>query len=476
MPRISLVGSIPRSITAIDVSVASDELDRLSPEQARAAAFAGFEGKVGQVLALAGPVDEPVTVLVGIGARIECTDETLRNAAAAYVRAVGRHQAVACTLAENAEPASLQAVVEGLGLASYSYTALKSAPTPDLLRKVNVVARGAGRKAAFDRAIATVEAVLFARDLINEPGGSLTPAAFAERAVERARAVGLKATVWDERRIARQRFGGLLAVNKGSTHPPRFVVVDYLPAGRPVGSVGLVGKGITFDSGGLSLKTGTGMMTMKIDMAGGAAVLGAVSLLPALASRTAATAYIPLTDNMISGDAQRPGDVYAARNGKTVEVLNTDAEGRLVLADALSWASEQKHDALVDIATLTGAVSAALGTSYAGVMGTDDALLARIEAAASATGEKLWRLPLPPEYRAQLDSPVADLKNIGSGAYGGALIAGLFLKEFVPAGQAWGHIDLGMSAMSESDDGVIAKGGTGFGVRLLANLVANWST
>jgi leucyl aminopeptidase len=213
---------------------------------------------------------------------------------------------------------------------------------------------------------------------------------------------------------------------------------------------------------------------MKIDMAGGAAVVGALSLLPALDCRTAATAYIPLTDNMISGDAQRPGDVFTARNGRTVEVLNTDAEGRLVLADALSWAAEQSHDALVDIATLTGSVSAALGTSYAGLMGTDDGLLARVEAAASSTGEKLWRLPLPAEYRSQLDSPVADLKNIGGGTFGGALVAGLFLKEFV-GDRPWAHIDLGMSAMSEADDGVLTKGGTGFGVRLLAELVSTWA-
>ena len=477
MSRITLAGSIPRSITAIDVPVSAEDLGALPPERARAANFAGFEAKVGQTLALPGPVDEPVTVLVGLGNRAEIVDDTYRKAAAAYVRAVSRHQSVACTLAEQAEDSlgALGAVVEGLGLASYRYTAQKWAPTPDPLRKITVLAKGAGAKAAFERALAAVDAVCFARDLINEPGGTLTPVAFAERAVERAKATGLKISVWDERRIARQRFGGLLAVNKGSTHPPRFVVIDYVPESKPVGSIGLIGKGITFDSGGLSLKTGAGMMTMKIDMAGGAAVLGALSLLPAYGSRTAATAYIPLTDNMVNGDAQRPGDVFVARNGKTVEVLNTDAEGRLVLADALSWASEQKHDALVDIATLTGAVSAALGTSYAGLMGSEDSLLERVERAAGVTGEKVWRLPLATEYRSQLDSPVADLKNIAGGAYGGALIAGLFLKEFVRAGLPWAHIDLGMSAMSEADDGVIVKGGTGFGVRSLARLVTDWA-
>ena len=182
---------------------------------------------------------------------------------------------------------------------------------------------------------------------------------------------------------------------------------------------------------------------------------------------------MPLTDNMINGDAFRPGDVFRARNGKTVEVLNTDAEGRLVLADALSIAAEAEPDAIIDIATLTGAVSAALGIGYAGVMGTDDDVVARLEAASGRTGEKIWKLPLPAEYRTQLDSTVADLKNIGSGPFGGALTAGLFLKEFVGS-VPWAHIDLGMAAMSEVDEGMTVKGATGFGVRLLADTVTNW--
>jgi leucyl aminopeptidase len=301
----------------------------------------------------------------------------------------------------------------------------------------------------------------------------MLPAVFAERAKAAATAAGLTVTVWDEKRIAKEKLGGLLAVNQGSTHPPRFLMVSYTPKAKPTGSIALVGKGITFDSGGLSIKTGAGMMTMKVDMAGGAAVVGAMTLLGVLGCTKSVTAYVPLTDNMINGDAFRPGDVFRARNGKTVEVLNTDAEGRLVLADALSLAAEAKPDAIIDIATLTGAVSAALGVGYAGIMGNDDGVAARLEAASARTGEKVWRLPLPPEYRSQLDSTVADLKNIGAGPYGGALTAGLFLAEFVDS-VPWGHIDLGMSAMSETDDGLVTKGATGFGVRLLADTVVNW--
>ncbi len=215
------------------------------------------------------------------------------------------------------------------------------------------------------------------------------------------------------------------------------------------------------------------MMTMKIDMAGGAAVLGAMSALGAMGTTAVVTAYIPLTDNMINGDASRPGDVFTARNGKTVEVLNTDAEGRLVLADALSLAAEKKPDAIIDIATLTGSVTAALGAGYAGLMGTDDHVLGQIQSASAGTGEKVWHLPLPDEYRKKLESVVADLRNIGSTPYAGALTAGLFLSEFV-GDVPWAHIDLGMSAMSDQDNGIITKGGTGFGVRLLVETCARW--
>lgn len=476
MASLSLSSRLPKSATAYDIAVASDELDGLSPDTARTAELAGFTGKVGQTLVLSGPASEAVRVLVGIGESGEVDAEVLRRAAAAYVRSVPKHKAVACTLAE--EPTTMSSieaigpVAEGLGLASYSYRQFKNDEAPTL-RKVSVVARGAGTKAAFTQASAIVEAVKLARDLVNEPGGSLTPVAFAAKAKEVAKNSGLKLQVWDEKRIVRERLGGVQAVNQGSTHPPRFLKIDYVPTGKSTGTVALVGKGITFDSGGLSIKSGAGMMTMKIDMAGGAVVLGAMSTLAALKVKASVTAYIPLTDNMINGDAFRPGDVFRARNGKTVEVLNTDAEGRLVLADALSLASEKKPDAIFDIATLTGSVSAALGSKIAGVMGTDQDLIDRLESSAAQTGEKVWQLPLPDEYRKQLDSNVADLKNIGAGPFGGALVAGLFLREFV-ADVPWAHIDLGISAEADSDDGVITKGASGVGVRLLAEMLRTW--
>lgn len=476
MASISLSARLPKSATAYDVPVASDELESLSPDLQRSAQLNGFSGNAGQTLVLAGPNDGPIRVLVGLGKRASMDLESLRNSAAAYVRSVSTHKAVGCTLAENpgtlASVDAIGAVVEGLALASYSYRQFKTGDAPTL-RKVSVVASGAGVKVAFTKAHSIVNAVSLARDLVNEPGGSLTPLAFATKAKEVAKASGLKIQVWDEKRIARERLGGVLAVNQGSTHPPRFLKIDYVPTAKPTASVALVGKGITFDSGGLSIKTGAGMMSMKIDMTGGAVVLGAMSTLADLKVKVAVTAYIPLTDNMINGDALRPGDVFTARNGKTVEVLNTDAEGRLVLADALSVAAEKKPDAILDIATLTGSVSAALGTKISGIMGTDQEVLDRLEAAGGVTGETVWQLPLPTKYRKQLDSNVADLKNIGNGPFGGALVAGLFLKEFV-ADVPWAHIDLGLSADSDSNDGVIVKGGTGVGVRLLVETLRSW--
>ena len=474
----TLSSTVPKSATAVDVPVSTGGLDALGEDLARTCELQGFKGEVGQTLIVATSASEPLQVLVGIGDESDLDVHALRAAAAAFVRAAGTHQAVATTLIDatgDLAPAdALRAIVEGAALGSYRYLALKSDPKATL-RKVSVVARFKGAKAAFASAKALVDGVMLARDLGNEPGGSLVPTAFVAKAREVAKATGLKVTVWDEKRIAKERLGGMQFVNKGSDHPARLLMLSYTPPGTPTAKLALVGKGITFDSGGLSIKTGTGMMTMKIDMAGGAAVLGAMSALGSMGATAAVTAYIPLTDNMINGDASRPGDVFTARNGKTVEVLNTDAEGRLVLADALSLAAEKKPDAIIDIATLTGSVTAALGTGYAGLMGTNDHLVAEVLAASEGTEEKVWHLPLPDEYRKTLDSVVADLKNIGSTPYGGALTAGLFLKEFV-GDVPWAHIDLGMSAMSDQDNGIITKGGTGFGVRLLVETCTNWSS
>ncbi|MEM8922576.1 MAG: leucyl aminopeptidase [Actinomycetota bacterium] len=477
MPMFTAASTLPRSVTAVDRPVASDELDQLPTELAAAAGHQGFEGRVGQTMLLAPNGAGPTEVLVGIGPRDDVSAHGLRLAAAAVARTVSKHTKVAtmlgAELGEDDRDEAIAAAVTGFQLATYRFLQYKAKPS-SAIERVSVVVKGRGTKAAVERAVAITDAVRFARDLSNEPGGSLTASAFADRAKAVGADTGLKVTVWDERRIAREKLGGVIAVNQGSEEPPRFVKIEYRPTGRATGRVALVGKGITFDSGGLSLKTATGMATMKVDMSGGGAVLAAMSALGAAGVKVAVDGYIPLTDNMTGGSAQRPGDVFTARNGKTVEVLNTDAEGRLVLADALSLATESAPDAIIDIATLTGSASAALGMSIAALMATDDELAERLEDASARSGEKVWRLPLPEEYRPQLDSAVADLKNIGAGPYGGALVAGLFLKEFVGSDVPWAHIDLGMAAMTDAEKGLNVKGATGFGVRLLVDLLSNW--
>ncbi|MDQ3973706.1 MAG: leucyl aminopeptidase, partial [Actinomycetota bacterium] len=310
------------------------------------------------------------------------------------------------------------------------------------------------------------DAVSLARDLVNEPPAAKRPPALAERVAAVARDAGLEVRVLDEEALAEGGFGGILGVGQGSAAPPRLVELSHSPPGA-TGHVLLAGKGITFDSGGLSLKPTDGMKTMKSDMSGAAAVAAAMSVLARLGVSTKVTGLLALAENMPSGQAIRVSDVLTHRGGTTVEVLNTDAEGRLVLADALAYGAESRPDAMIDLATLTGAQVVALGSKIAGLMGSDDALLGELEAAANAAGEQVWRLPLPAAYAEHLKSEVADLKNIGKGREAGALVAGLFLKEFTQ-GLPWAHLDIAGPAFSEDgDDHYTPKGASGFAVRTL---------
>ena len=434
----------------------------------------GFEAKVGQVQIMAN--GKKLVAAVGLGSADELTTDTLRKAAAALARAATKHKTVACDLANVSGlplAAATRAVVEGMGLAAYRFGYKSKKPEATLAKVVLTGSAAAAAKTAVVDAEAVLAGVSLARDLVNEPGGSLTAPKFANKVRRMAKETGLTVKVMDEAAIKRARLGGLLGVNRGSTNPPRFVELTYTPKGRASGTLALVGKGITFDAGGLSIKTGQGMMDMKMDMGGAAAVVGAMSALPALAPKCKVKAYLPMTDNMLGGDATRPGDVLTIRNGKTIEVLNTDAEGRLVLADALALAAEAKPDAIVDLATLTGACMVALGPRIAGVMGHHDGFVAQVEAAAATSGDRVWRLPLPADYRKMCDSAVADMKNIG-GPYAGASTAGLILSEFVPEGMPWAHLDIAGPAFTDAAEDERTKGGTGFGVRLLLDLVASF--
>ncbi len=434
---------------------------------------AGFSGKVGETVRIPPPesVAADSVLLVGVGPSDEIDARALRRAAAAVARQARRVRVLATALvaAGGGDRAAAQAVGEGLVLGSYQFLHYKGEGEPSALEQVVAIGPGGRRAlAALERGGSVADATCWARDLVNEPAGSLGPTDVVAAAKRRLQGRGVRITVFDEARIKKEELGGLLGVNAGSDRPPRLLKVVYAPANAR-STIALVGKGITFDSGGLSLKPAKGMETMKTDMGGGAAVLAAMSALKDLGVRSKVVAWVPLTENMPSGRATKPGDVLTIRDGTTVEVLNTDAEGRLVLADALALAVEEEPDAIVDLATLTGACMVALGDQIAGLMGNDDGLVEQVEAAAARAGERVWHLPLPPEYRKQLDSEVADLQNIG-GQYGGALTAALFLESFVDD-VPWAHLDIAGPARAAKDDGELTRGGTGFGVRTLLELV-----
>jgi leucyl aminopeptidase len=460
----------------VAIAVRSGNLEADAPGLDLAvAAIGGFEGNVGQLLVAA--TADGVRLLVGVG---ETPDPaTFRRIGAAVAKKALSRAALVVDVVGHLDGgnrvAAVEALTQGLILGTYRFGTYKAAPEGTALAAVTVVAKGGVRvAAAVERGVAIATAVVLVRDLVNTPGGDLTPKAFAAEATKVATTAGLEIEVLDKAAIRKAKLGGLLGVNRGSAQEPRFVKLTHRPEGRAKGKVALVGKGVTFDAGGLSIKTATGMEWMKTDMAGAATVLGAMSLVPAFAPRVEVTAYLPLTDNMLGPDATRVGDVLTARNGTTIEVLNTDAEGRLILADALSLAVEDEPDAIIDLATLTGAVIVALGERTAGVMTNNEALRERVLASAEREGEAMWPLPLPDHLRKGLDSEVADLRNIGAGPYGGALTAALFLREFV-GDVPWAHVDIAGPADTTAAWDENARGGTGFAVRTLVDLLATWS-
>ncbi|MDT7546003.1 MAG: leucyl aminopeptidase [Actinomycetota bacterium] len=423
------------------------------------------KGEAGEIVASPQPeglLERVLAVGTGDGSPV-----ALRKAGAA----VARRAKGAASLAVDLRGLSLtddglRAFAEGALLASYGFTR-KQKSEPRALQKITlIVSNTKALQPALDRAVAIARATAAARDLVNTPSLDKTPQWLADAAGTLLR--GLTVRVRDEKELAKQGFGGIVAVGMGSTRPPRLIEAVYDGGGRR--HVVLVGKGITFDTGGLSLKPNDGMLAMKTDMGGGAAVLGALRAVADLKLPIRVTALVAAAENMPSGSAQRPGDVIRQYGGTTVEVLNTDAEGRLVLADAIAYADlDLKADVIVDIATLTGAMPVALGKKTAGFFSNDDALAAQLMAAADASGEKAWRMPLVADYRVALDSPTADLRNIGQPKLklgGGSITAALFLQEFA-GGRPWAHLDIAGTGRADGEDDEITKGGTGYGVRLL---------
>ncbi|HEX9506065.1 MAG TPA: leucyl aminopeptidase [Acidimicrobiia bacterium] len=443
----------------------------------------GFNGTLGDTVTVPTPgaLRAKAAVLVGVGDPSELTLDGLRRAAAAAARRATKAASLGTTLgavAPHLAPAdTAQALAEGFTLGGYQFLEYKKDPKPTKLTKVSLIGEGgADVRAALVRGVTIADAVIWARDIVNRPSKEKPPAEVAADARRLLRGRGVSVQVLGVTELREQRLGGLLGVGQGSDQTPRFLKLSYTPTGSTrstrAKALAFVGKGVVFDSGGLSLKPAGGMETMKCDMSGAAAVIAAMSTLRDLGVKTPVTGYVPLVENMPSGRAIRPGDVLRIRNGKTVEVLNTDAEGRLILADALSLASEDKPAAVVDLATLTGACVVALGEKIAGLMGNDESWIDQVRAAADRAGERVWPLPLPRDYRQGIDSSVADIKNTGP-REGGTLTAGLFLQEFVD-GVPWAHLDIAGPAFLSSDDGYLAKGGTGFGVRTLVELARNF--
>ncbi|SCK27326.1 leucyl aminopeptidase [Streptomyces sp. WMMB 714] len=454
----------------------------------------GASGSEGETTKLPAPptgLKAPVVMAVGLGeapGKNESYDlETLRRAAGTAARALaGTKKAVFALPADDAP--SVGAVTEGALLGAYAFNAYRGtadgkgkrgakadkkeqesgAPLAEVV-VVGAKARDKAHKAAADRAQVLAAEVHRARDLINTPSNDLTPAVFADQVREAAKQHSLDIEVMDEGALAKGGYGGILGVGQGSQNPPRLVRIGYKHP-KAKNSLALVGKGITYDSGGISLKPAGHNETMKCDMSGAAAVFAAVVSAARLGLRVNVTGWLALAENMPSGSATRPGDVLSMYSGKTVEVLNTDAEGRLVMADALTRACEESPDAVVDVATLTGAMVLALGNRTFGVMSNDDAFRTTVHELADEAGEASWPMPMPTHLRKGMDSPVADMANIGERP-GGGLVAGLFLKEFVDEDVLWAHLDIAGPAFNESGPfGYTPKGGTGSAVRTLVRL------
>ncbi|MBO9520693.1 MAG: leucyl aminopeptidase [Nocardioidaceae bacterium] len=435
----------------------------------------GFRGSFGEVAQFPGgdQVNAGRVLAVGLGPGDDLTAEKVRRAAGIAARNLGNAASVALALpAEEADAA--RAVVEGFGTGLYRYDALRTPPASSRLADVVVLSEAARRADVVDavrRAQLLVEVADEARDWVNTPGNVLVPEVFAEQIVAAVKGTGIEAEVLDADELARLGCGGILGVGLGSAAPPCLVRLRYAPADAGT-SVALVGKGITYDSGGLTIKPGGSMSHMKSDMAGAAAVVAAMKAVAAAKVPVTVTGYLPLAENMISGSAMRPGDVLTTLSGKTVEVLNTDAEGRLILADALTMAAQDRPDSIVEVSTLTGPAVVALGDRIAALFG-DDETVAAIEACATRTGELFWRLPIPEEQRdsVRTESKVADLLQHNWVRWGSSLFAAAFLEVFVE-GLPWAHLDIaGPSYNTGGPWGHVPSGGTGFATATLVEYV-----
>lgn len=441
-----------------------DILDITAPEH--------FKAKAGQTFLLRGlpNIESSRVLLVGLGASDKIDPAGLKEAGARAMRHAKKVRALHVAVKPH-DFDTTEATVIGLMLGAYDYTKYLT-PDEDTYKgiaSIDVLGDDDRLDAVLKRAGIISHATSVARDLVNAPPQALYPESMADRAVEIAMAHGLEHTIFDEQAIEKKGFNLLMAVGKGSDRKPRMIHLTYRPVGEVLHTIAFVGKGVTFDTGGNNIKTGGHMYNMHSDMAGGAAVLGAADAIGALAPKGVEVHFIVASaENSVSGGAMRPNDIYRGYGNKTVEIGNTDAEGRLCLADALAYAQEQDAETIVDLATLTGACVVALGELTSGLFTDSEELLADLETAITHTGEDFWRLPLHKKLDKQLDSPIADMKNIGA-RYGGAITAALFLKRWVNIDR-WAHLDIAAPAFLESSSDAMASGGTGFAVATLVTL------
>lgn len=436
-----------------------------------------FEAKLGSSVATRAGSQTPIRkiILVGLGKAENLKLDTLRRAGAAIARAAKKQKVktlgISLPLVESDRAAAAEAITEGILLALHRDTRFKSEPEDKgiKLEAVELLGLG-GQQEAITRAQKICEGTILARELVNAPANTVTPIVMAETAEQIATEYGLSLEILEREACEEQGMGAFLGVAKASDLPPKFIHLTYKPAGTPKKKVAIVGKSLTFDSGGLNLKvSGSGIETMKMDMGGGAATLGAAKAIAQLKPDVEVHFICAATENMISGRAMHPGDILTASNGKTIEVNNTDAEGRLTLADALVFAEKLGVDAIVDLATLTGACVVALGDDIAGLWSTDEGLASQLQQASKAAGEKFWEMPMEDKYFEGLKSQIADMKNTGPRA-GGSITAALFLKQFIKE-TPWAHLDIAGPVWADKENGVNNAGATGFPVRTLVNWV-----
>ncbi len=440
-----------------------------------------FKAKLNQSIILYSPGCKTAKrfIAVGLGESDKYTADYLRQAAATAAKRTlelkVKNLAVEFMGEEFLNSEDAQALAEGLVMGSYRFLNYKKADDEYSGIENVVVLSDSDISTALDYGMSVSAGVILARDLGNHPSNIATPTYLADTAETIAKTGGMKLTIYEREDFEKLGFGGIQGVAQGSDVPPKFIILEYMGGGKEAKTLGLVGKGLTFDSGGISIKPSAGMDEMKFDMLGGAAVLGIMSVVAEIKPKLNIIAIVPATENMNGGEAYKPGDILTAYNGKTIEILNTDAEGRLILADGLAYITDKfELDGLVDFATLTGAVVVALGHRYSGVMTNDQDFADQLIAVGEKTQDRVWQMPLDDEYAEDIKSKIADIKNTGAAREAGTIAAGAFLREFVKEGTAWCHVDIAGSGWLKKGRSYQPEGPTGAGVRLIMELIRSW--